>query len=79
MLKYINEAYPPAYLISAPGDFLLEQCLPMQKLLHSRGVEAQAKIYGDETTGHVFHVDIRNPLGRQANDDELAFFKKFIE
>lgn len=79
VMKYIDGSYPPAYLISSPGDFLLEQCLPMQRLLQSRGVEAQAKIYGDETTGHVFHVDIRNRLGRQANDDELAFFRKFIK
>lgn len=79
VLKFVTADYPPCYLISAPGDFLLGQCLPMEKLLKSRGVEARAKIYGDETTGHVFHVDVRSPIGRMANDEELAFFRKFMD
>ncbi len=79
VMRFITADYPPCYLISAPGDFLLGQCLPMEKLLKSRGVTARAKIYGDETTGHVFHVDVRNPTGRRANDDETDFFKAYIE
>lgn len=79
VLRYITADYPPAYLISSPGDFLLANCKPMAELLRSRGVEAEAKIYGDEDTGHVFHVDIRCEVGRQANDDETSFFKKHIK
>lgn len=79
VLDYIDSRYPPAFLISSPGDFLLRNCLPMAEFLRSKGVEAEAHIYGDKSTGHVFHVDIRSPIGRQANDDEINFFKKFIK
>ena len=64
------------YIFSAKGDFLLEHCLPMAKLLRERGVTCESRIYGDEHTGHVFHVNVRSDVGRQANDDQIRFFKK---
>ena len=79
VLGHITADFPPAYLISAPGDFLCRFCEPMANLLKKRGVEAKFKIYGGEKTPHVFHVNIRNPVGQQANDDELAFFRRHFE
>lgn len=79
VLSFITAGYPPAYLISSPGDFLLANCRPMAELLRSRGVEAEYRIYGGEDTGHVFHVDIRSEVGRQANDDEISFFINHIK
>lgn len=73
VLDHIDPTYPPAYLMSAPGDFLLSCCEPMAELLRSRGVDAAYKIYGDEKTGHVFHLDMRSELARDANDDEVAW------
>ena len=78
VLKYITKDYPPSYLISAKGDFLLENCEPMAKLLNEKGVKCAYKIYGDEKTGHVFHVDVGNEIGRQANRDQLDFFKGLL-
>ncbi len=78
VLDYINADYPPCHLISAPGDFLLGCCEPMWRLLRRRGVEAEYKIYGDKSTGHVFHVNVRLPVGQQANDDQTAFFRRYI-
>lgn len=76
---FIDGAYPPVYLLSSPGDFLLEQYRLMERLLEERGVDFAARIYGDETTDHDFHVDIRSPLARQAMDDELEFFRSFMK
>ena len=56
----------------------MDQCEPMAKLLMERGVPCEYKIYGDEKTGHVFHVDMRSDLARKANDDEIAFIKKYM-
>lgn len=78
ILEYINEDFPPAYLFSAKGDFLMEDCEPMAKLLKSRGVECKYKIYGNRNTYHVFHVDMRNEFGKEANDDQMDFFKRHI-
>ena len=77
ILDYINKDFPPAYLFSAEGDFLKDNCEPMAKLLTERGVHAEYKIYGTKDTGHVFHVDMRNEYGKEANDDQMEFFKKF--
>ena len=77
VLDYVTENFPPAYLLSAKGDFLMDQCEPMARFLMEKGVPCEYKIYGDENTGHVFHVDIRLDLARQANDDEIAFIRKY--
>lgn len=78
VLDYINADYPPAFLISSPGDFLLSHCEPMARLINERGGTAEYRIYGDEKTGHVFHVDMRSPCSKTANDDETEFFKKHL-
>jgi len=78
VMAYIGETFPPAYLMSAPGDFLLSGCAPMAELLRSRGVTAEYRIYGDKNTGHVFHLNVRSPLARQANRDQTDFLRQFI-
>jgi len=79
VLKYITADFPPAYLFSAKGDFLMEKCEPMAELLRSKGVECDWKIYGDEKTFHVFHINIRTEVAKQANDDEIAFMTRFVK
>lgn len=81
VLERIDAKYPPAYVMSATMDFLRDQCEPMAQLLTERGVTVACKIYGqegDQTAGHVFHVNCRLPLAKQCNDDEAAFFKQFV-
>lgn len=78
ILEHINKDYPPVYLFSAGGDFLLEACEPMARLLKERGVECEYKIYGTKDTGHVFHVDMKNEFSKEANDDQTGFFKKHL-
>ena len=75
VLEYIEKDYPPAYLFSSKGDFLVGECEPMAELLRSRGVRCEYKIYGNEQTGHVFHVDMRNEFGAVANAEQVEFFK----
>ena len=78
VLKFITSDYLPSYLLSANGDFLKAECEPMAKFLMEKNVPCEWKIYGDETTGHVFHVNVRDENGVKANDDELAFFRKYL-
>lgn len=77
ILDYINKDYPPAFLFTAEGDYLKENCEPMARLLRERGVRAEYKIYGTKDTGHVFHIDMRNKYGKEANDDQMDFFRSF--
>lgn len=81
VFAHIDRRYPPAYLISAPNDFLCDCCAPMGELLRSRGVEAAWQLYGtpeQKEVAHVFHCDLRLPEGQQANDDETAFFRRYL-
>ena len=78
VLGFIGKMFPPAYLLSAPGDFLLKNCEPMADFLKCMGVPCEYKIYGDQKTGHVFHLDMKSELAKQANDDETAFFRKYL-
>lgn len=79
VLNYITADYPPAYLFSANGDYLKEECRPMAELLKSKGVKCEYKIYGNEQTYHVFHVDMRNEFGKEANGEQVEFFKEVME
>ena len=79
MIEYVNSYYPPSYILSAPGDFLLPFAKPMKDFLDMKGVKSECKIYGDKKTGHVFHVDVRSVIGQGANDDETAFFRSLIK
>lgn len=78
VLEYIGENYPPTYLFSSKGDFLMKECQPMAELLKNKGVVCEYKIYGTEETGHVFHVDMRNEFSAEANREQLEFFKKVL-
>ena len=37
-------------------------------------------VYGDEThkLGHVFHLDMRNGIGKLCNDEQCAYFKEIM-
>lgn len=78
VLKYVDKNYPPTYLFSSKGDFLMKECQPMADFLKNKGVECEHKIYGNEQTGHVFHVDMRNEFSAEANREQLEFFKKVL-
>ena len=81
VLSRIDRRYPPAYVLSAANDFLLDCCEPMARLLSERGVPVEWKVYGEDSdpnAGHVFHCNMRLPMAAQANADEIAFFKRFI-
>lgn len=82
VLSHIGTKYPPTHLVSAPNDFLFEECGPMEEFLHARGVEAVCQIYGtpeNESVGHVFHINLRCPEGQQAIEDQLAFFRDHMK
>lgn len=81
VLGAIGPDYPPAHIISAPNDFLLVNAQPMADHLHTKGIAAECSIYGtpkQKHIGHVFHVDIRWPEATHANDDQCAFFRKYL-
>lgn len=53
----------------------------MFELLQAKNVECDYKLYGsaEKPLYHVFHCDIKSEDAKQANDDEINFFKKYID
>lgn len=81
VLDAIDGNYPPVFITTACHDFLQEHAQPMYELLTARGVPTEMRCYGsaeDKTVAHVFHVNIRLVDAIRCNDEECAFFQKFI-
>ncbi|MDR0908808.1 MAG: alpha/beta hydrolase [Spirochaetaceae bacterium] len=78
---FFDKNFPPSFIVTAVNDFLREQAAPLGQHLTAAGVENQVKVYGsaeEKDIGHVFHLNIRNDIAKQCNDEETAFFKKHI-
>ena len=81
ILDAIGGNYPPAFIATSCHDFLREHAQPMYELLTARGIPAESHCYGteqDKAVAHVFHVNIRLPDAIRCNDEECAFFKRFV-
>lgn len=78
--QYITSEFPPAYMMTAPGDFLKDRPYVMVKAFTENDVPFIHRMYGDKNRplGHVFHVDLKLPEATKCNDDECAFFKSLI-
>ncbi len=78
ILPFMTKDFPPAFIITAYGDFLMEQQPLLKKILDDLGVENELQVYGEKERelGHVFHLRIRDEDAKKANEAEIAFFEK---
>ena len=76
----LKPGYPPVFLMSANGDFLKEQVNYLIPELEKNQIPYELHIYGDEENvlGHVFHVDMRLKEAAICNDEECAYFRKYL-
>lgn len=79
VIEHATEAFPPAFVMTAEGDFLAPAAEPLVKKLQSLGVPAEYHYYGDKehVLGHVFHCNIRLPEAVRCNREECEFFQKY--
>lgn len=71
--SFITGAFPPAFILTAPRDFLREDNLALARQLERLGVECVLHDEGEDRA-HVFHLNMRDDVARAANDEECAFF-----
>ena len=79
--SHLGTTFPPAFIVTAQGDFLAGQAEPFYRLLKSKNGEAVYRFYGDEKheLKHVFHIDIKLAEARKCNEDECDFFKGHLK
>ena len=77
--NHVTGAFPPAFVMTAEGDFLAGAAEPFVKKLQSLGVPAEYHYYGDpeHVLGHVFHCNLRLPEAIRCNREECEFFRKY--
>lgn len=77
---HLTRAFPPAFVMTAQGDFLAAQAEPFARAVNAAGGTAQYRYYGGEgqVLGHVFHCNIRSAAAQRCNRDECDFFKKYL-
>ena len=77
VLSAVTDQFPPSHITTAYHDFLRQNAEPMCAFLQRRNVNAVWEIYGEgnESIGHVFHVNILLPEAIACNDSQAAFFK----
>ena len=80
-IYHLTKDFPPAFIMTAQGDFLASQAGLMTEALKNLGVEAEYHFYGDKNhiLGHVFHVNMRLDEAHKCNADEAEFFRCHIK
>ncbi|MBP3489856.1 MAG: alpha/beta hydrolase [Roseburia sp.] len=78
---HVTKDYPPVFLMTAVDDFLKPQATLLAEKLMACDVPFVCRLYGDADNrlGHVFHADIRTKDAALCNDEECAFFRRFVK
>ena len=78
--RHVTGVFPPAFIMTANDDFLREAAPPMAKRLEALGVNVVLRQYGDDQNrlGHVFHCDMRSEDALRCNQEECAFFRRWL-
>lgn len=83
VVDHVAPGFPPSYLMTSAGDFLIEQPKLLMKAFERCGVPYTYKLFGNEKEkrdyGHVFHLNIKSDKAKTVNDTEAVFFKNHME
>ncbi len=79
--EWVNENFPPAFIVSCLGDMVRAQLPIFVAAYEKAGVPMTAKIYGDKENPlfHVFMVNIREEMSHTCTDEECAFFQSLVK
>ena len=78
--KYVTGDFLPTFISTANEDFIHDCAVRLDGFLRAKGVEVIQKSWGDEKhpEPHVFLINQKDELAREANDEEAAFFRRHI-
>ena len=80
VIDYINENFPPTFVMTSNEDFLQHEPEKLLPVLDHYGIPYQYRFCGTDELrlGHVFHCDIRKEAAKQINQEECAFFRSLL-
>ena len=80
VIAHACEKFPPVYVMTATGDFLMKEAGKLCSRLEDLGVPFEYRFYsdGENPLGHVFHCNMKLDMSAVCNDDECSFFRKYI-
>lgn len=81
-LYFINENYPPVFVMTCSGDLLKVAARQLAEVLEEYNVPFEYHYYASKTKkdlGHVFHCNMKLQEAKICNDEECDFFKKYID
>ncbi|HIY93980.1 alpha/beta hydrolase [Companilactobacillus sp. HBUAS56275] len=78
--EYINDDFLPSFICTANNDFIRNNSVKFDGFLTAKKIPHVFKMYGDDQNPreHVFLINQKDTIAKQANDDEMAFFKKYL-
>ena len=78
--RWVTDAYPPTYVMTANQDFLKGNAPKMVATLMEHEIPLVMACYGtkENPQPHVFHCNVRNPEGNLCNREEVAFFRRYL-
>lgn len=78
--KYMTKDLPPIFIMTANQDFLHDAAVRLDGYLMAKNIKHELHIYGDEKNprGHVFHINQRDNIATQCNEDEMNFYRKYL-
>lgn len=79
VINNINPDFPPSFVMTSNGDFFREEPIALTRQFDKYNIPYCCKEYGDEENKlmHVFHCDVKSSSAKEANDDEIAFFRRY--
>ena len=82
VVNFVTGDFPPAFVMTADGDFLKDGQLPLIAKLLECNVQTVFRYYtikGGDPLGHVFHCNMKLDEATRCNDEECNFFKSFVK
>ncbi|MCD7858899.1 MAG: alpha/beta hydrolase [Firmicutes bacterium] len=76
--RWITGSFPPSFVMTCTGDFLLRQPEVLLPALEEAGVPFEFHFYSDPggELGHVFHVNMKLDIAHRCNWEECTFFER---
>ena len=80
VLLHATKDFPPSFVMTCEGDFLVDQATVLVDRLKQLGVPAEYHYYGDKehVLGHVFHCNVRSADAQRCNREECEFFQDHL-